>query len=1026
MNDLSADNPGSGTASVRADRDVNIRGDLVGRDKIVHGYSAEQVQGFLTTLAAQYQPHPFTGRCPYPGLGPFHEDEAALFFGRERLIRDLGQRLGPSAALVITGPSGSGKSSLVQAGLIPALKGGALPSSQRWSYATLTPGRSPLLALGRALSRLTGSLQVQTDLVDHAFTDPTRLTRWLQTHLAEAPDLRAVLVVDQFEELFTQTPAEAERGAFVAQLCTAAEQAAESLRLVLVLRSDFIGACARYPALNALLSQALVQIGALSTDEMLRAIAAPALQVGLRLDPELIARLLYDGKDEPGALPLLQFALRDLFEAERERSGVPALTLAGYLQRGGLHQALRRHADAVYGALTLEQQSLARTILGHLVSVGHTEGAPLARRTARLADLPGDPDAIADVVARFTDARLLIVDDASEGQPARSMATVTLAHETLLEAWPLLAEWIAASREIIRLRATVLDDSAEWTRRDRDASYLYAGTRLAVIEEAIRAHDLKLSEEAVAFLTAAHQREAAAVQALEAARQAEIERERTISRQLRARNRWILGFLATSCVLLVLSAYSGWNAERSAAAAQAANAAAQTASAETLAQSRIALARAAVLQAQSLLTSGRRDQAVQVLAEAVRVGLAQGPFGIEDANLGLNSLLLDATGGGQELTVLGQTREASPVFVGATSLGPTRAAFFSAEGWAGLWTLGADGLTVSRAPDLRLFNAGLVNGQVWYLGADSARNAVQLLTDTQDTPYEWPAQGLVPAAFSPSGEYILVSEGVSATLRSVATGAPIAELTVDKLSSLTYLTFSPDSRRAVVGSYDGRLAVYDTRGNPLAQLSAPAGNWDMLAVNHDASWIAAGAGASVVIWDGKSSVSAEIALTFQPGTGAAGENGVSSLAFNGAGSILAIGQSDGRIQLVDSAGKPLAILAGHQAPVIDLAFNQDGRILVSASGRDDGTVRVWQANGLPLAKLQIGGVPRDIRRVLVLDGGTSVFGRQYVVAVPGWGNPWVWGVPASLDKALEAADSLAGGRLDAAGCAQFFAGPCQP
>ncbi len=1015
MSDLSADNTHHMDREIRVARDLSIGGDLIGRDKVVHGYSADQVQGLLTELAARYRPRSFDGRCPYPGLGPFHEDDAALFFGRERLIQDVVQRLSDTAALVITGPSGSGKSSLVQAGLLPALKGGALASSPRWRYATLTPGRSPLLALGRALTRLTGSLDAQTDLIDQAFTDPARLTRWLQTHLADDPEQKAVLVVDQFEELFTQTPAEPERRAFIAQLCTAVDQARESLRLVLTLRSDFIGACARYPALNALLSQALVQVGALSPDEMLRAIAAPALQVGLRLDPELIARLLYDGQDEPGALPLLQFALRDLFEAERDSNGVPALTLAGYVRRGGLHQALRRHADSVYATLTMEQQALARTLLSHLVSVGQSEGAPLARRIARLADLPGEPHAVAEVVARFTQARLLIVDDRSDHRSSPSTATVTLAHETLLAAWPLLAEWIAAGREIIRLRATLLDDAAEWARQNRDASYLYAGTRLAVVEEAVGTHRLKLPEEAVAFLSVARQREVAAALTREAARRDELERERSSARLLRTRNRWLLGFAVTAGAFLLLATYNGWNAGRSAAAERTANA-------EFAVQSRVAFARAAILQAQAWLRAGRRDDALQLAAEAVRVGLSQSPQGIADVNTGLNSILDQALSRGRELT-LQLPPDSTDVLSFGKRLSPTQAAFITNDGRVGVWALSDSEVSMLSVPGYEVLDVVRVNGQEWHLGRANDSHSLAVIAPGLDIrligPHEtWSSH------FSPDGSLFLVLELSRATLWSVDS-QHIADLEIDGDELIETSLFTPDSQRVLVGASLGKLSLYTNAGHRLARIQGPDQQLANLTTNRNGSLIAASGFASVLIWNDKGEEVANIPIDGEGEVGHANPDRVRALAFNPEGTRLAIGLLDGRILIVDANGVVQTSIQGHQGEVFDLAFSDNGLTFVSV-GLFDGAVRVWQTDGSAVAELQPAEHQDTLIGSLVLEAGTGLYGGIEVVTLPRVGQPWAWTVPASITDTLALADAVSHGRLNATYCDQFFHEPCQP
>ncbi|MBI3360975.1 MAG: hypothetical protein HY023_07680, partial [Chloroflexi bacterium] len=388
-NDDAPDKPAenqSGAVSISGIRDskVTIGGDVVGRDKIV-GYTAEQVRALLADIAARFQPKPFDGRCPYLGLDAFAEEDADRFFGREKSVVELVARLKESRAVVIAGPSGSGKSSLARAGLIHALRQGALPGSDRWLYASLAPGRDPLEALARAVSGLAHSLDAGDDLRARGLTDSTILHQWADIALEDRRDRRAVILVDQFEELFTQVAQERqpERVAFLRQLTHAATVEDGRVILLFAMRSDFVSNCAAYPQLNALLNRQFFQVGAMGHDELVSAIALPALQVGLRIDPDLIAQIVNDMQDEPGALPLMQFALKDLFDAQQAKGGLIALTLADYLSRGGLRQALERHADAAFASLTGAEQELARSLFTGLIQIGR--GALDTRRTAQFA-----------------------------------------------------------------------------------------------------------------------------------------------------------------------------------------------------------------------------------------------------------------------------------------------------------------------------------------------------------------------------------------------------------------------------------------------------------------------------------------------------------------------------------------------------------------------------------------------------------------------------------------------------------------
>ena len=407
------------------------------------GYSSQDVQALLTKISASFQPKPFDGKCPYVGLESFQEEDADRFFGRENLVADLQGRIQHANFILVTGPSGSGKSSLVRAGLLPALKGGLLHGSERWLYATLKPGRDPLEALGRATASLTATLTAADDIHVKGMQDNTVLSRWIEVALGDRRERRAVLFIDQFEEVFTQVSDNAEpvRQAFIHLLEYAAAAADSRAVLLLTMRSDFISNCAAYPGLNALINQQFLQVGTMSPEDLVNSIARPALQVGLRIDPDLVAQIIADMEDEPGALPLMQFALKDLFDARAQAGGVIALTKEDYLARGGLHKALQRYADSAFSQLTSHEQELARTVFEGLVQPG--KGTQDTRRTALFSELVpanDNKEDVVEVIRKLADARLVTTEEL--GTTPGDDRAVTLAHERLLEAWPWLSRLV--------------------------------------------------------------------------------------------------------------------------------------------------------------------------------------------------------------------------------------------------------------------------------------------------------------------------------------------------------------------------------------------------------------------------------------------------------------------------------------------------------------------------------------------------------------------------------------------------------
>ncbi|KJS60500.1 WD40 repeat domain-containing protein [Streptomyces rubellomurinus] len=436
--------------------------------------------------------------CPYPGMAAFEAAQAKWFFGREAVLAKLTSRLDEclrgGGAVGVVGASGSGKSSLLRAGLVPALGAGALPGSRRWPCLLFTPGEHPVAALAGHLAALTDSepAAVEAELAD----DPPALAARLRAALDRYGADRLVLVVDQAEELFTQVEATAERDRFVDALTQLANGAGAPALVVYGVRADFYGRFAEHPALQAALERRQVFVGPMSDTELAEAVTAPAASVGLTVEPRLVDVLLRDlgvdalAADQPeeeeeaddaeptrpwrgydaGRLPLLAHALRATWRA---RSGT-TLTLAGYRASGGIHGAIEATAEDVYRGLDEEGRRAAETILRNLVRIN--EDAEDTRRA-----LPADrategvaPDVAEAVLAAFTEGRLL----------TRNRTTVQITHEALLKAWPRLRGWLETDRTDHLVRQQLKDAAAEWEDKRHDRSLLYRGNRLQAARDA--------------------------------------------------------------------------------------------------------------------------------------------------------------------------------------------------------------------------------------------------------------------------------------------------------------------------------------------------------------------------------------------------------------------------------------------------------------------------------------------------------------------------------------------------------------
>ncbi|WP_075732641.1 nSTAND1 domain-containing NTPase [Streptomyces acidiscabies] len=416
--------------------------------------------------------------CPYPGLKAFDRESARWFFGRKKLVAELGETLkrcldeGTPAAVVA--PSGAGKSSLLRAGLLPELtKGQMLPGSQCWPQLLLKPTDDPVGQLAEASARLTGAeLAHVRAALDNG---PATYRELLRTSLQLPPGARVVIVVDQLEELFTHCRDESARTRFVDALA-----ALTPLALVVYgLRADRYGDCAPYPHLRAALRNDVI-VGAMTDAEVRAAVEGPVGEVrGLSIDPQLadvIVRDLRAGAPQrdaypPGRLPFLSQALHSTWQ---QRTG-DRLTVAAYRAAGGIDDAVNAAAERVYKNLTDAQKDVARGLFTGLVRVDERGATTFRRRTRReLLQEARDPAQVPPVVDAFTEARLLTQSGGRRGD-----GTVEITHEALLRGWELLDNWIAPGNETSLVRQEVWEAAVRWSdgeHRDRDA--LFRGDRL--------------------------------------------------------------------------------------------------------------------------------------------------------------------------------------------------------------------------------------------------------------------------------------------------------------------------------------------------------------------------------------------------------------------------------------------------------------------------------------------------------------------------------------------------------------------
>lgn len=833
---------------------------------------------------------PAVDDCPYPGLVSFQVEDSQWFVGREALVAEMLGRLAEqrhgTGPLVVVGVSGVGKSSVLQAGLLPAIDRGELAArgSSSWPWMLLTPGAKPLTELAGRIAAMAGVSALTTLAEIRQQPERFGALAALAARAGAPPPTgsgtespRLVIVVDQFEEIFAAGVDEAERAAFV----TALTSAAPAL-VVLAVRADFYPQCIRLAPLAPQLSGQQLVVGPLRVDDLRRAVLQPAARAGLRLEPGLTDLLLADlgvhpdDGYEPGSLPLLAFALR----ATWQRRAGDTLTIAGYRATGGIADAVAETAEGIYQALDDESRQALRSTLLRTVTINPADER-VVRHPADLRDV--DPA----VLSRLVQARLVTVDERS----------VQLSHEALLHAWPRLNQWVAEGRQGLRLHQQLAQATRDWTESGEDESLLYRGARLAAAREwASGRGDLGSDEERflLAGITLA---------------QHELRTEQRRTRRLRQ--------LVAVLVLLLLTAVTG------ATGAFLASRSEREQAAQAL--SRQYAAESAVVEDANL----RRSMELAVLAwQASPTTEAHGA--LLSAQMRQHAGRLDDPGGTSSVAVSPDGRR---IATGART-GEVR--LWDATTHRQLHVLRAHGEFVSDlafSPDGRyLASAAIERGlRIW----DASTGRLLRTLPAGFASFAWRGDGRVLASLS------IPDEGTSVVQWNPADGRELDSFVIGGTPAPS-MSFSPDGRRIAIGRGDGGAGLWRMRdGRKLATLPRADGirpGPGVVAFAPDGLLATSSSlDGQVHFWDGETGRSRGAT------TPASGRILTSSLAFTPDSRLLIVAGTRSTAQVWsrpegDWAG---SVFTGDGGGALhDIAFSADGRLL--AGGYLERQTALWR------------------------------------------------------------------------------------
>jgi len=857
---------------------------------------------------------------PYKGLRAFQEADSQDFYGREKLVTRLLQRMNDpddfNHFLALVGPSGSGKSSVIKAGMIPALRNGALHNSDNWFYVEMFPGVNPFEELEAALLRI--AVNPPDNMLIELMADEQGLSRIVEQLLPDSDDTELLLVIDQFEEVFTQLENDEIRDLFLNSIQAAMANRRSRLRIIITLRADFYDRPLYFPTFAEMFRQRTEVILPMSREELHRSIVSPAERVGVTMEQGLVPAILRDIAEQPGALPLLQYALTELFDRREGR----ILTMKAYRESGGVLGALARRADELYRHLNDDQQSAAKQLFLRMVTLG--EGSEDTRRRVRQNELMTilDPEVLNPVINIFGQFRLLTFDR----DPSTRESTVEVAHEALIQRWELLQEWLDENRENIRIQRRLTTATTDWLEANHEQSYLARGSRLTQFELWADQSDLALSEDELAFLSAS-------IDERQRAEEEEKERQRQeLALQKRAAQR--LMYLAGVLVIAFFGAVilSGFALN-------------QRAEAETA---------RATSDANAILAQQQADIAEENATVARSLELVAGASNIQTSNPSLALLLaIEAN----QLDMPPAEAQSILAEVGYAP-GPTQRIFGHTD----------EVNTVVYSPD----GTQVVTGS-----SDTTLIVWDITTGAQISVLNGHESPIVSIAFSPDGTQLLTSSEKSELfVWDVETGERIFTFE-DVRGQVNDALWLPNGLQVASVSSNRRIVIWDlSTGIEVIRLEGHTDNVTSLAISPDGVTLySASEDETINVWD--------LTNPQQPIRRYRGhEASITDITISSDGTQLYSASLDQTIIIWDLVnGLIMGRLRGHEAGVLTVALNADNSRLISGSA--DQTLKLWNLNTGQLMNTLYGHEDR-IRDVVISPDGQQAISASSDTSIFLW------------------------------------------